>query len=224
MNLRENIILALEGLRANKMRALLTMLGIIIGIASVIAITSLGEAMSNSVASSMESLGGKNIQAFLMPKDIEAPYTTSDEDLITNDMIAKFKERYGDDIAGVALSTSVGAAKTVGKAPNQDLKITGVNGDYFGVQNVELAQGRMISERDVEGERNVAIVSDLFAKNFFGRQIDPIGKEIQMETTNGIESYFIVGVYVDPKTSASQNAMINFDMGGIDRSEVYIPI
>ena len=61
MNLFENISLAIAGLVSNKMRALLTMLGIIIGIGSVIAITSVGEAMTGMVSSSMESMGVSNV-------------------------------------------------------------------------------------------------------------------------------------------------------------------
>ena len=61
MNLGENIRLALEGLRANKMRALLTMLGIIIGIASVIAILTVGNSLSGAITNSMGSLGATNI-------------------------------------------------------------------------------------------------------------------------------------------------------------------
>lgn len=61
MLIGENIILALNGLLANKMRALLTMLGIIIGIGSVIAIMSVGNSISTSVTSSMEDMGVNNI-------------------------------------------------------------------------------------------------------------------------------------------------------------------
>ena len=57
----ENILLALGSLRANKMRALLTILGIIIGIASVIAIMSVGNSIRSSVTSSMESMGANHI-------------------------------------------------------------------------------------------------------------------------------------------------------------------
>ena len=57
----ENIILALNGLRSNLMRTLLTMLGIIIGIASVIAIMTVGDSINGTVTSSMESIGANNI-------------------------------------------------------------------------------------------------------------------------------------------------------------------
>ena len=61
MLLFENIQLALNGLRANKMRALLTMLGIIIGIGSVIAIMTVAGSMTNSITTSMQSMGANNI-------------------------------------------------------------------------------------------------------------------------------------------------------------------
>ena len=61
MLLKEKILLALAGLKANKMRSFLTMLGIIIGIASVIAIMTVGDAVNNSVTSSMGDIGANNI-------------------------------------------------------------------------------------------------------------------------------------------------------------------
>ena len=62
MLILENILLAFHSLRANKMRSLLTMLGIIIGIASVIAIMTLGDSLSKSVTDSMSSMGAKRAQ------------------------------------------------------------------------------------------------------------------------------------------------------------------
>ncbi len=61
MRLMENLRIALEGLRANKMRALLTMLGIIIGIAAVIGILTVGDGLSNTITSQMSSFGASTI-------------------------------------------------------------------------------------------------------------------------------------------------------------------
>lgn len=77
MFIKENIMLALAGLKSNKMRALLTMLGIIIGIASVIGVVSVGSAMTASVESSMSSMGATNITVNIQEKS-----TTSTEMLI----------------------------------------------------------------------------------------------------------------------------------------------
>ena len=67
----ENILLALSGLKANKMRAFLTMLGIIIGIGSVITIMTLGESVTDSFTSSMQSLGANNVTVAIQPKQDE---------------------------------------------------------------------------------------------------------------------------------------------------------
>ena len=217
MNLLENIKLALEGLRANKMRALLTMLGIIIGIASVIAITSLGDAMSNTLNETLSNVGGRNIQLYVMPKDVDGTYSNSDEDNITDEMIERFRQRYGDEIEGLEISNNVGAAKTVDVIPQQEMKITGANHDYFTVENVKIVQGRAISDRDVEGEKNVIVISSIMQKNLYGEGSDPIGKEIKVETTYGTESFYVVGVYQDPMEDATQSAMmvamgVDFDL------------
>ena len=222
MNLLENIKLALEGLRANKMRALLTMLGIIIGIASVIAITSLGDAMSNTLNETLSNVGGRNIQLYVMPKDVDGTYSNSDEDNITDEMIERFRQRYGDEIEGLEISNNVGAAKTVDVIPQQEMKITGDNHDYFTVENVKIVQGRAISDRDVEGEKNVIVISSIMQKNLYGEGSDPIGKEIKVETTYGTESFYVVGVYQDPMEDATQSAMM-VAMGGSGRSTAYIP-
>ena len=222
MNLLENIKLALEGLRANKMRALLTMLGIIIGIASVIAITSLGDAMSNTLNETLSNVGGRNIQLYVMPKDVDGTYSNSDEDNITDEMIERFRQRYSDEIEGLEISNNVGAAKTVDVIPQQEMKITGANHDYFTVENVKIVQGRAISDRDVEGEKNVIVISSIMQKNLYGEGSDPIGKEIKVETTYGTESFYVVGVYQDPMEDATQSAMM-VAMGGSGRSTAYIP-
>ena len=71
MLLAENIRIALNGLKANRMRALLTMLGIIIGIASVIAIVSVGDSMTNGINESMSGMGVRNVTLSLTQKDEE---------------------------------------------------------------------------------------------------------------------------------------------------------
>ena len=77
MLIGENILLALNGLRANKMRSLLTMLGIIIGIASVIAIMTLGDSISSSVTESMSSMGANNVTIGVSQKSSTEETTAS---------------------------------------------------------------------------------------------------------------------------------------------------
>ncbi|MGN1106051.1 MAG: ABC transporter permease, partial [Huintestinicola sp.] len=86
MGIFENVLLAISGLRSNKMRAFLTMLGIIIGIGSVIAISTLGSIMENSVLDIFNSQGGANLVAFQlnMKDDAQRDYIMY-EDFITSD-------------------------------------------------------------------------------------------------------------------------------------------
>ena len=109
MLLFENIQLALNGLRANKMRALLTMLGIIIGIGSVIAIMTVAGSMTNSITTSMQSMGANNITVSLTQKSdsdytegaqtrMFRPTTPGAEDLLTDEMLADYRALYGGSI------------------------------------------------------------------------------------------------------------------------------
>lgn len=101
MLLKENILLALAGLKANKMRSFLTMLGIIIGIASVIAIMTVGDAVNNSVTSSMGDIGANNIELYLgyrddldFSQDLPA---MEGKDCISTDMIEEMLKKYSDE-------------------------------------------------------------------------------------------------------------------------------
>ncbi|MFR1807932.1 MAG: ABC transporter permease, partial [Pygmaiobacter massiliensis] len=103
----DNISLALQSLRANKMRALLTMLGIIIGIGSVIAIKTVGNSLTGSITDSMSGFGIRNISVSLTQKESESSSKTSTEsgaprvrmfknatpsgkDLLTDEMIEEY--------------------------------------------------------------------------------------------------------------------------------------
>ena len=126
MMVYENIRLALFSLKANKMRALLTMLGIIIGIGSVIAIMTVGDSVTSTVAESMSSLGANNVTISLEErKDDEDENasmmgmswdSSSDEnakqptqkDYMTSDMLRQMKETFGDGIKAYSITEQVG--------------------------------------------------------------------------------------------------------------------
>ena len=101
MNLLENIRLALEGLRANKMRALLTMLGIIIGIGSVIGIVSIGGAMTNTLTSEVTQLGLNKIAVQVYPRDTSGSWYYTEDDVFTDEIIEEYQRRYSDEVEAV---------------------------------------------------------------------------------------------------------------------------
>ena len=107
----DNIIMALQSLRANKMRALLTMLGIIIGIGSVIAIETVGNSLSGSITDSMSGFGASNITVSVTEKEDDdantsqgvrmrlfRPSNPDESDLITDTMLEEFRTAFSDKV------------------------------------------------------------------------------------------------------------------------------
>ena len=93
MMLYENFRLALFSLKANKMRSLLTMLGIIIGVSSVIAIMSAGDSISAKLSDTMEGLGANNIELYLdFRDDYDGDYYYDYSDLMDHDMVQDFAD------------------------------------------------------------------------------------------------------------------------------------
>ena len=141
MLILDNILLAFESLRANKMRALLTMLGIIIGIASVIAIMSVGNSISTSVTSSMESMGVNNITLGVRQKSSEQEVTSegrifggfqrgaqmTEEDYLTEEMLSSMTETFGERISGILLEESAGSGTAEEGNLSANVAVTGVN-------------------------------------------------------------------------------------------------
>ena len=152
----ENIMLAISGLWANKMRALLTMLGIIIGIGSVIGIMTVGDSMQSSMTSNMQSMGASNITVSLTQKsdsDVREGGATlmfrrqswSDEDLLTDSMIDDYLKYYGDQVEAIGLSESLGSKK-IEEDDNITVSLTGGNAAYQTVQDVKIQRGRFFTD------------------------------------------------------------------------------
>jgi len=206
----ENISMALSSLRANKMRALLTMLGIIIGITSVIAIMTVGNSLESNVSSSMQSMGASDVTVYLKNKnqgvDIGASgmyYETSmtyrelqESDLITEEMIQGFKETHQDSIVGISLTEWVGSGQiSIGKN-YANVTVMGVNADYFLSTDITMLAGRTLSNSDYQNGRKVALVTNKVVNNLFnGDNRAAIGKEIEVKDSQGYTTYTIVGVY-----------------------------
>ena len=116
----ENILVALAGLKANIMRSPLTMLGIIIGIASVIAIMTVGNSITLIVNSTMQDLGANNLEMGVMQKSTDQTNEDgtsygdgyvremTDSDLITDEMIQAYKDEFPDDVQYILKMENVG--------------------------------------------------------------------------------------------------------------------
>ena len=108
MFIKENILLAIAGIKSSKMRSLLTMLGIIIGISSVIGIVSIGSAITSKVSSQMDKMGANNIDVAITVKKEDGTaggYSSKqpeDTDLITMEQIDAFREVFKDNISNLS--------------------------------------------------------------------------------------------------------------------------
>lgn len=188
MFIKENIMLAIAGLKSNKMRSLLTMLGIIIGISSVISIVSIGSALSASVTSLMSDMGAGNIYGYVYQKG-DSDREAEDNDLLSLEDLDSVKERFNSEILDVEVSERgiSGEAKTSGRS-TANVYITGVNAGYKSVENFKILKGRFISKKDVKGNKKTAVVSDKLVKKLFKNEPNPLGKEFKVTDSLGENS------------------------------------
>jgi putative ABC transport system permease protein len=230
----ENIALAASSLKTNKTRALLTMLGIIIGIASVIAIVSIGNALESSVSTNLAALGTTNITIAVQEREKEnvsdrfgpptriiiTGKTPSSSDLITETMISDFKARYKDVIQGVSISYSGGNATARDMELYANVSILGINKDYATANTITLLSGRIISQQDIDDIANVAVVSDKLVENMFPLGTDAVGKTIKIYKPNSIDIYTIIGVYEYAQDGPFASTASDRDM----QTVMYIPV
>ena len=231
----ENILLALSGLRSNKMRSLLTMLGIIIGIASVIAIMTLGDSISSSVTESMASMGANHITVGLQQKSTTTSVTgsgmtfsfgprmteTTEEDLVTEKMLEDLKIRFPEAVTGYALSENIGTGTARKGELYAYVNAVGVNDENLENENLTLLAGRKLSDRDQQEARRVVMVSDLFVNNLFGGDTGKaIGQSVDVLFNNRYYTYTVVGVY------QYENAGMEFVSSSAQdtQTSMYLPI
>ena len=154
MGLIENIKLSISSLLANKLRSILTMLGIIIGIASVITIVTIGDSLASSITDAMSGFGARNISVYLEQKsmyeeseDLEMEDFTyvepTEQDNITDEMLDKYKNTLVDKIEGISVSENVGNNVISNGKNSANIDIYGVNNGYFKVENIKLLSGRL---------------------------------------------------------------------------------
>lgn len=234
----ENVLLAINSLFANKMRALLTMLGIIIGIGSVIAIMTVGNSLTSSVTSSMASMGANNITVGLQKKS-EKKTTDSqgaefrrnvssstdsqaqESDYFTNDMLQKLVNTYPESIEAISVSDSVGNGSSKSGNATSNVSVLGVNAGYFLANDVTYVEGGTFSKRDYEGTKSVAIVSDRYVDNMFqGDRKKALGSSIMVNTSGKYISYTIVGIYKYTESSFGFSSSSSEDV----TTQMYIPI
>lgn len=204
MEFRESINLALSSLRTNKMRSILTLLGIIIGIMAVVIIMTLGRGLQNTVTSGLEDIGASQQAVFITEKPEESQDgednpggfdgpVADEADEVSLEQLDEVKKHFGDRIVGVDIQNALrGDAKYEDK--DASVEIQPVLGDSMDVRNVKVAFGRPIEEQEIDSERPVAVVSqELVDALFDGDGSAALGKRIDLSSeSTGV--YTIIGV------------------------------
>jgi putative ABC transport system permease protein len=203
MNLTESLRTALDSLLANKMRAVLTMLGVIIGVAAVIALLSVGNGVSESISGEISSIG-TNLITISPDRDNSRGYPP----LSIGDVEALSDPLRAPDLAQVAASAQ-GSQEVVQGGVSLNTTVAGVTLNYFAVNNLsEFAAGDGLTPADLDNRTRVAVLGADAGADLFPDQY-PVGKSVKI---NGV-SYEVVGVLAESGS--------NF---GSSDSTVYIPI
>jgi putative ABC transport system permease protein len=175
----QSIRIALRSLRVNKLRSMLTMLGIIIGVGAVIAMVAVGAGASARVAEQIQSLGSNLIivlsgsvtsGGIRMGQGSQLTITEDDSAAIAREVPA----------VQVSAPSVRGTAQVVAGNLNWSTVVQGVTGDYFEARDWLLATGRPLGPEDVDGATKVAVLGQTTALNLFGDS-DPLGQIIRIK-------------------------------------------
>ena len=200
----ENIKEAITSIFSNKMRSILTMLGIIIGISAVITITTIGNSIQNTLTSTLNSLGGNTVQAYVdarYPED-DADWDTwvypdmKSSDYVTQEMMDELFDTYPDEFQGVAASEYLGTGQVrQDKNTYANVSVQGTTPEYIDYMKLKMYTGRNLTKQDNKAKKNVCLVADTMVKQYFGDE-NPIGKQISFAGIDGnLYDFTIVGVY-----------------------------
>lgn len=210
----ENMAMAFSAIRANKMRAILTMLGIVIGIGSVISIVSIGDTMRSMFASLYQDVG--ITQGFVQVRS----WMIDDfrqSDFFTLDELARVKEVFGDEIAYIDSNAYETAEATFGRTKVR-FEFSGIDYNYQDVQPVNVIYGRYLNEGDVLGRKRNALMDVESAMKLFGTE-NAVGKVFRTTLYGDTMDFTVVGVY-RKDMSPFQKLMMG---GGSDNGAAYIP-
>ncbi|MCR4908154.1 MAG: ABC transporter permease [Lachnospiraceae bacterium] len=229
----ENIMLALSGLKANKTRSILTMLGIIIGIASVIAIMTIGTSLTQSVEHQMAEMGATNITLGIQQKRSEEEESDSgmmfnrgpwrkeltDDDYLTGEDLDDIVSHFSGEIEGVLKVNELGNSKLKNRNNTADIRVSGMNDRNLENEKLEMLAGRIFTSRDQEQKKKVILLSDRAVDDALKVSYEEaLGQIVTVVRENKFYHYTLVGVY----RYDDSNSMYSFSYD--ESTTAYIPI
>ncbi len=181
MSIFQSFKLAVKSLASSKMRAFLTMLGIIIGIAAVISLVSLMSGMTNEIVSSFESMGVTNLTVNVIGRGGNIQVSTSD--------LQEFVDENAELFSGMTPTVTVPATVKKGAESLTSTSVSGVSDAYDEINSKEVTRGNFLTYIDVERSQRNCVIGTYVARSFFGMK-NPLGEKIKI---NG-NGFTVVGV------------------------------
>ena len=180
MNYINLLKIAKNALLRNKFRAFLTMLGIIIGVASVIAMLAIGQGSKKSIQDQMSSMGSNLV--FIMPGSQQRGGiqmgNSSSQSLKLTDVEAIRQQC--PDITAVSPEVRTSGQSVFGNS-NWPTSIYGGNIQYFGIKKIEVESGRIFTDQEISGLAKVCLIGKTVIKNIIPNGTDPIGQTIRFK-------------------------------------------
>lgn len=175
---KESFLMAWASLIANKLRSLLTMLGIIIGVAAVIALVSIGNGVKQDIENSISSLGSNLL--VVLPGAPRTPGARSSQGFMKSLKISDYEAIAKLEGVKAASPMTNGSYVVIYQNKNWTTSVAGVNSNFQDVNNWTMTSGRFFSDKNVQNRERVAVVGQTVVKNLFTDE-DPVGKEIRVK-------------------------------------------
>lgn len=180
MKLGQAIKISFKNITMNKLRAILTMLGIIIGVAAVIALTSLGMGASQSVSDDVSSLGSTTVS-------ISLSGNSSDEEVVTYDELMSFEDL--SEVEAVSPTVTTSSTLKNGTTSSEGVTVAGVNTSYENVNDITVRTGRNIMDIDLDNRNKVVVLGSNVATELFGFS-NAVDQSIKIDGT----TFKVIGV------------------------------
>lgn len=204
---KESFLMAWASLIANKMRSILTMLGIIIGVAAVIALVSIGNGVKQDIQNSISSLGSNLLM--VMPGAPRTPGVRPSQGSMKSLKVSDYQAISKLDGVKAASPYTANSYVSIYQSKNWTTTVSGVSSNFQDVNNWTISEGRFISSKNVENRERVAVVGQTVVKNLFAGD-EPVGKEIRVKNI----PFRVIGVL---------NSKGNGTMGNDQDDVIFIP-
>lgn len=188
MNFLQAVRMAIKSILSNKLRSLLTMLGIIIGVTAVIALVALGQGATKSVTEQVQSLGTNLLTVNILGRGSSSTLKASDAVAIA------------DKVEGIKYIAPASTQSTSVKygTTSVTVGVVGTNADYALVKDYKVASGRFLAQIDLDVYQKVAVIGSSTATELFGF-VSPVGEYLLIQGTR----YKVVGVLEEKGSSTT---------------------